>query len=446
MAAVDVVVAPGRSARSRTRRRRGAPPAARSPKSSRGASVGGPKSRGVIAVAHDVGDAVERLGQRRDDARALRARRSRRWPSRSPPRAAARRPSAAPPAPGRRSPSPSSPAPPRRRCRRGWCRRGRSGSGRRVIGATAKIATFILQRAAAAGPPPRAQPASKAIPPMSQALHPMLNIAIKAARAAGAIINRASLDLDRLQVSTKAPNDFVTEVDHAAEAAIIDTLLAAYPGHGILAEESGRDARRASDSEYVWIIDPLDGTTNFIHGLPIYAVSIAPGVSRPDPAGGRLRPGAQRPVLRHQGPRRLPERQAAARLQAHAHGRRADRHRLPVPQGRQPQALPEDARGGDEELRRPAPPRRRRARPLLRRRRLVRRLLRDRPVALGRRRRLADRHRGRRPGRQLHRRGRLPAPARGRRRQPEDLRPAGADARAATAASRRPGDGATAGS
>jgi myo-inositol-1(or 4)-monophosphatase len=108
---------------------------------------------------------------------------------------------------------------------------------------------------------------------MSQALHPMLNIAIKAARSAGAIINRASLDLDRLQVNTKAPNDFVTEVDHAAETAIIDTLLAAYPGHGILAEESGA-TRGARDSDYVWIIDPLDGTTNFIHGLPTYAVSI----------------------------------------------------------------------------------------------------------------------------------------------------------------------------
>jgi myo-inositol-1(or 4)-monophosphatase len=108
---------------------------------------------------------------------------------------------------------------------------------------------------------------------MSQALHPMLNTAIKAARTAGALINRASLDLERLQVNSKAPNDFVTEVDHAAEAAIIDTLLSAYPGHGILAEESG-SARGARDSEYVWIIDPLDGTTNFIHGLPTYAVSI----------------------------------------------------------------------------------------------------------------------------------------------------------------------------
>jgi myo-inositol-1(or 4)-monophosphatase len=108
---------------------------------------------------------------------------------------------------------------------------------------------------------------------MSQALHPMLNTAVKAARTAGSIINRASLDLERLQVNTKAPNDFVTEVDHAAETAIIDTLLSAYPGHGILAEESG-SARGARDSDYVWIIDPLDGTTNFIHGLPTYAVSI----------------------------------------------------------------------------------------------------------------------------------------------------------------------------
>jgi len=109
---------------------------------------------------------------------------------------------------------------------------------------------------------------------MSQALHPMLNTAIKAARSAGAIINRASLDLDLLKVNTKSPNDFVTEVDHQAESVIIEQLLGAYPGHGILAEESGR-THGAKDSEYVWIIDPLDGTTNFIHGFPVYSVSIA---------------------------------------------------------------------------------------------------------------------------------------------------------------------------
>ena len=109
---------------------------------------------------------------------------------------------------------------------------------------------------------------------MSQSLHPMLNIAIKAARAAGAIINRGSQDLDLLKVTHKGPNDFVSEVDQAAEAAIIDTLLTAYPAHGILAEESGR-THGARHSEFVWIIDPLDGTTNFLHGFPVYAVSIA---------------------------------------------------------------------------------------------------------------------------------------------------------------------------
>ncbi len=102
----------------------------------------------------------------------------------------------------------------------------------------------------------------------------MANVAIKAARTAGSIINRAALDIESVRVSQKKANDFVTEVDKAAEQAIIETLLTAYPGHGILAEESGSEFG-ARDSEYVWIIDPLDGTTNFIHGLPVYCVSIA---------------------------------------------------------------------------------------------------------------------------------------------------------------------------
>jgi myo-inositol-1(or 4)-monophosphatase len=102
----------------------------------------------------------------------------------------------------------------------------------------------------------------------------MLNIAVKAARTAGAIINRASLDVDLLKVTAKSANDFVTEVDHAAEAAVIETILTAYPGHAILAEESGR-THGAKHSDFLWIIDPLDGTTNFIHGLPVYCISIA---------------------------------------------------------------------------------------------------------------------------------------------------------------------------
>jgi myo-inositol-1(or 4)-monophosphatase len=105
-------------------------------------------------------------------------------------------------------------------------------------------------------------------------LHPMLNVAVKAARAAGAIINRAALDVEAVRISQKQVNDFVTEVDHASEEVIIETLLTAYPGHGIWAEESGK-THGAKDSDFVWIIDPLDGTTNFIHGFPVYCVSIA---------------------------------------------------------------------------------------------------------------------------------------------------------------------------
>ncbi len=104
-------------------------------------------------------------------------------------------------------------------------------------------------------------------------MHPMLITAVKAARRAGQIINRASLDIDHLMVGAKQQADFVTEVDKNAEQAIIEILRDAYPEHAILAEESG--ASGDDDAEYQWIIDPLDGTTNFIHGFPQYAVSIA---------------------------------------------------------------------------------------------------------------------------------------------------------------------------
>ena len=100
----------------------------------------------------------------------------------------------------------------------------------------------------------------------------MLNIAVRAARRAGSIINRASLDNAGLEVRSKRQNDFVTRVDHAAEEAVLDVVRKAYPDHAILAEESGAAAGTA---EYEWVIDPLDGTTNFIHGFPQYCVSIA---------------------------------------------------------------------------------------------------------------------------------------------------------------------------
>ena len=110
---------------------------------------------------------------------------------------------------------------------------------------------------------------------MSSNLHPMLNVAIKAARTAGTIINRAALDVESVRVTAKQTNDFVTEIDQMAEAAIIETLLSAYPDHGILAEESGEQAGKHGGADHVWIIDPIDGTTNFIHGFPVYCVSIA---------------------------------------------------------------------------------------------------------------------------------------------------------------------------
>ena len=105
-------------------------------------------------------------------------------------------------------------------------------------------------------------------------MHPMLTTAVKAARRAGNVINRGARDLDLLTVTAKGPKDFVSEVDREAERTIVDTLHATYPGHAILAEEgTGRDQN--VDAEYLWIIDPLDGTTNFLHGFPQYCVSIA---------------------------------------------------------------------------------------------------------------------------------------------------------------------------
>lgn len=102
----------------------------------------------------------------------------------------------------------------------------------------------------------------------------MLTIAIKAARRAGGVINRAARNLDIVAVREKAANDFVSEADREAEQTIIRTLLEAYPNHSILAEESGA-SENTGKSDYQWIIDPLDGTTNFLHGFPQYAVSIA---------------------------------------------------------------------------------------------------------------------------------------------------------------------------
>jgi myo-inositol-1(or 4)-monophosphatase len=102
-------------------------------------------------------------------------------------------------------------------------------------------------------------------------MHPTLNIAVRAARSAGRILLRYYDRADQISVQTKSRNDFVSEVDRSAEAAIIQELRARFPDHAILAEESGSQG----EGEFQWIIDPLDGTTNYLHGFPQFSVSIA---------------------------------------------------------------------------------------------------------------------------------------------------------------------------
>jgi myo-inositol-1(or 4)-monophosphatase len=102
-------------------------------------------------------------------------------------------------------------------------------------------------------------------------MHGMVNIAVRAARRAGELMVRQWNQLESLRVVEKSPNEFVTQVDQAAEAAIIEVIRDHHPDHAILAEESGA----AGEHEYTWIIDPLDGTTNYVHGFPVFSVSIA---------------------------------------------------------------------------------------------------------------------------------------------------------------------------
>ncbi|MGZ8136734.1 MAG: inositol-1-monophosphatase [Methylococcaceae bacterium] len=102
-------------------------------------------------------------------------------------------------------------------------------------------------------------------------MQPMLNTAIRAARSAGDLILRSSDNVGQLRVDQKGKNDYATEIDRMAEREIINIIRTAYPDHAILAEESGQH----EGNDFVWVIDPLDGTTNFLHGFPQYAVSIA---------------------------------------------------------------------------------------------------------------------------------------------------------------------------
>ena len=102
-------------------------------------------------------------------------------------------------------------------------------------------------------------------------MHPMLHTAVRSVREAGRVILMYLDQLDRLDISSKGRNDFVSQADIEAERAILEVLTRAYPDHGILAEESGSKA----GGEHTWVIDPLDGTTNFLHGFPVFGISVA---------------------------------------------------------------------------------------------------------------------------------------------------------------------------
>jgi myo-inositol-1(or 4)-monophosphatase len=106
-------------------------------------------------------------------------------------------------------------------------------------------------------------------------MHALLNVAVMAARRAGETLIRKMVSLDKLKIEEKGHNDFVSDADRAAERAVISTVQKHYPDHAFLAEESGV----SGESDHVWIIDPLDGTTNFLHGFPVFAVSIGVQVS-----------------------------------------------------------------------------------------------------------------------------------------------------------------------
>lgn len=104
-------------------------------------------------------------------------------------------------------------------------------------------------------------------------MNPMQNIGVRAARAAGRVITKNMGRLDSLRIEKKGHNDFASEVDKEAEAEVVETLLKAYPDHGIVGEENGQLGN--ADSDFQWIVDPLDGTMNYLHGYPHFSVSIA---------------------------------------------------------------------------------------------------------------------------------------------------------------------------
>ena len=157
-------------------------------------------------------------------------------------------------------------------------------------------------------------------------MHPMMNIGIRAVRSAGDFIIRSMDQLQGIEVTEKSRNDYVSEVDRRAELMIIDILRKAYPDHAILAEESGRQG----GGDYQWIIDTLDGTTNFLHGFPQFAISVAfkhRGILN---QGIIYDPLRQELFTASRGRRRPPGWPAYPCCPVEFTGRRPDRHRFSV--------------------------------------------------------------------------------------------------------------------
>ena len=159
-------------------------------------------------------------------------------------------------------------------------------------------------------------------------MQPMASMALRAARNAGRIIARAVDRIDVIKVEEKQKNDLVSDIDRAAEAAIIEELHKTYPGHSIIGEESGKAID--GDEDYTWIIDPLDGTTNFLHGIPHFAVSIG-CVHRGRIEHAVVWTAPRRELRRLTRPRRSAQRKADPRHPPRPIGFGRGRHRHPLP-------------------------------------------------------------------------------------------------------------------
>ncbi len=245
-------------------------------------------------------------------------------------------------------------------------------------------------------------------------MQPMLNIALRAARSAGELIFRSIERLDVISVNEKDAKDYVTEVDRAAEQTIVAALRKAYPTHAIMGEEGGFIEGSGEGADYLWVIDPLDGTTNFIHGVPHFAVSIACKYK------GRLEHAVVLDPVRQ-------EEFTASR------GRNGRRLRVSGRKSLEGALLGTGFPFRDNQIDNldnylnmfrslVGPPRRRRqSGPGLRRRRTLRRLLGIRPVRMGHGGRRPAGTGSRRPGERLHRQPRIPREGSHRRRQHQML-------------------------